>query len=947
MSLFNRIFGKKESSSSFEQVAPVDELRLIFAELEQPPRKAQDISRFIKLCRRALELLPKEKHPEQWAYLQLALAYALFNNMQGENRAEELEQAIKHYNLALEVYTRSTDPENWAMTLQNLGAAYSKRIRGVLADNIEKAIGFHNQSLEVRTRIANPKDWAMTHNNLGGAYLIRIRGEHAENIELAIKHFNLSLEVRDSKSNDKEWIGVKHNMGAAFVKRIHENRMENIEQAIKHLKEALRVCNHTTDPTNWALLHNALGDTYVGRIHENKEENIKQAIEHCTQALEVYSRTFYPEKWAGTQNNLANAYAERKDQAESLEKAIVHYTQSLDIYTRTSFPADWAKVQVNLGKVYAQRIYGVRTDNIEKAIKHYTQALEVRNRTALPFDYRNTQRNLGNLYFTERRWAEALKAYRAALSAGDDLLAAASTEIGRRAEVGETTELYSRASYCLLQEGQFSQALLMYEHGKTRILSEALALSDADISIPSKDQQKQMVETRTAVRELEAEMRLPQGTPSRRDDRELAEKLRQARSDLKTLIDTIHEDHPNFMPKGLEMQEILALIPENGALVVPLVTSQGSAVFVVPNGIHDVTEKHVILLDEFKGDKMTALIMGTENKPGWIRTYLQHNNTEKLLSVFDRITEELWISLLAPIHDRLQSLNIKSVILMPAGGLQLLPLHAAWRMENNQRRYLLDDYDAVVYAPSGFALETSRRRAAHRDGHSAMIVGINKYADSKVNPLVNATPEAQAIAELLKTEPLLDGDATKEAIKKGAEGNAYLHLSCHGYFDWNKPLASGLICYDQPLKLSEIIGEINLDSTRLVTLSACETGITDIQQSPDEYVGLPAGFLQAGAPAVVSSLWAVDDRSTALLMGRFYRNHIEAGMALPVALRNAQLWLRDVTKQEIGDYYKNCLRMSKPEAQKAWMELDSRFKNPDDRPYSHPFYWAAFTFTGA
>ena len=44
-----------------------------------------------------------------------------------------------------------------------------------------------------------------------------------------------------------------------------------------------------------------------------------------------------------------------------------------------------------------------------------------------------------------------------------------------------------------------------------------------------------------------------------------------------------------------------------------------------------------------------------------------------------------------------------------------------------------------------------------RDGR--LIVGINKYADSKVNPLVNATPEAQAIAELLKTEPLLDGDA--------------------------------------------------------------------------------------------------------------------------------------------------------------------------------------------
>lgn len=59
---------------------------------------------------------------------------------------------------------------------------------------------------------------------------------------------------------------------------------------------------------------------------------------------------------------------------------------------------------------------------------------------------------------------------------------------------------------------------------------------------------------------------------------------------------------------------------------------------------------------------------------------------------------------------------------------------------------------------------------------------------------------------------------------------------------------------------------------RLVTLSACETGITDIRQSPDEFLGLQAGLLQAGAPTVVSTLWPVDDLSTMLLMERFYQN---------------------------------------------------------------------------
>jgi CHAT domain-containing protein len=99
-----------------------------------------------------------------------------------------------------------------------------------------------------------------------------------------------------------------------------------------------------------------------------------------------------------------------------------------------------------------------------------------------------------------------------------------------------------------------------------------------------------------------------------------------------------------------------------------------------------------------------------------------------------------------------------------------------------------------------------------------------------------------------------------------------------------------------------------------VVLSACETGIVDVNRSPDEYVGLPAGFMQAGAPAVISSLWTVDDHSTALLMERFYRNHREKKMSFPAALREAQLWLRD---------------------------------EAEGGRYAHPYYWAAFTFTGA
>jgi CHAT domain-containing protein len=214
-------------------------------------------------------------------------------------------------------------------------------------------------------------------------------------------------------------------------------------------------------------------------------------------------------------------------------------------------------------------------------------------------------------------------------------------------------------------------------------------------------------------------------------------------------------------------------------------------------------------------------------------------------------------------------------------------------------------------------------------------VGVNKYKN--LSKLINAVPEAETIASVLGAEPLLNNDATSSAVKSGAVGAAYLHLSCHGLFDWVKPMQSAIyLAQDKPLRLSEIISELDLESVLLVTLSACETGISDVRQSPDEYLGLPAGFLQAGAPAIISSLWTVDDRSTALLMERFYRNHIERGLTGPVALREAQLWLRDATCKELGDYYKDFLRMTAQEAFEAFMDISGA---PDDCPYADPFYF--------
>jgi CHAT domain-containing protein len=93
----------------------------------------------------------------------------------------------------------------------------------------------------------------------------------------------------------------------------------------------------------------------------------------------------------------------------------------------------------------------------------------------------------------------------------------------------------------------------------------------------------------------------------------------------------------------------------------------------------------------------------------------------------------------------------------------------------------------------------------------------------------------------------------------------------------------------------------------LVTLSACQTG-RSVVAGGDELLGLMRAFLAAGAASLVASLWAVEDRSTALLMENFYRQ-LAAGAGKGAALRAAQLSLLDGA-------------------------------------YVHPYYWAPFFLVG-
>jgi CHAT domain-containing protein len=152
---------------------------------------------------------------------------------------------------------------------------------------------------------------------------------------------------------------------------------------------------------------------------------------------------------------------------------------------------------------------------------------------------------------------------------------------------------------------------------------------------------------------------------------------------------------------------------------------------------------------------------------------------------------------------------------------------------------------------------------------------------------------------------MMAGDqATRENFMKLAPGARFLHVASHGGFRRDNPMFSFLKLADSRLNFYSLL-DLRL-SAEMVTLSACRTGV-NIVFPGDELHGLMRGFLYAGAPSLVVSLWAVSDRSTAELMGQMYAG-IRGGGTKRSALRNAQLAIKDA--------------------------------------YGHPYYWAPFILMG-
>lgn len=172
------------------------------------------------------------------------------------------------------------------------------------------------------------------------------------------------------------------------------------------------------------------------------------------------------------------------------------------------------------------------------------------------------------------------------------------------------------------------------------------------------------------------------------------------------------------------------------------------------------------------------------------------------------------------------------------------------------------------------------------------------------NPLADlpfAEAEALEVGHLLGVKPLLQSEATRDAVLAQLDGVAIAHLATHAYFAPGSPLDSGIVLADGILTAREIL-ERGLRAPEFIILSACQSGLAG-SLGGDEMAGLSQALLYAGARSLLVSLWTVNDLSTAYLMSHFYDAWQGQGHDKAIALQSAMAATRQARLEWNPTYY--------------------------------------------
>ena len=262
---------------------------------------------------------------------------------------------------------------------------------------------------------------------------------------------------------------------------------------------------------------------------------------------------------------------------------------------------------------------------------------------------------------------------------------------------------------------------------------------------------------------------------------------------------------------------------------------------------------------------------------------------------------QLYNVLIAPFADRIQG---RELLLVPEGAMFMVPFAA---LQDDSGKYLSETCKIRII-PSLTSLKLIYDSPA--DYHSqtgALIVGDPKVSHvTRLVQLPAARLEAQEIADLLKVEPLLGEQATKEEVLRRITNVCLIHIAAHGDAERGEiacapnPSSPQVPRKEDYMLTMEDIAKVRIRA-KLVVLSCCHSAKGEIMKA-EGVVGIGRAFIAAGARSVLVSLWRLNDESTKEFMTRFYGHLVRDKVSASEALHQAMKWMRKFEQYDESDW---------------------------------------------
>lgn len=906
-------------SSSVEYTGCFHKLALLYTDMgryaEARPMSEAAVS-FYK------EILGEDDEDYQGAHSNLARIY------QGLGMYAEAQQIFTE---SIAYARRSNNPFSLYISLNNLAELY--RVTG----NYDEALPLYMESEKVLSKVSaeDPTGQATLDNNMGLLY--SAKGQFAD----AERRYSNAIKVYEGLGMSKhpDITNPMNNLGELY--RVLGRHDEAIAQFTKVIELRAELTGEQQPQYANALNNLALVYTDKGSLEE--------AQKLLLQALEIYEVTLGQthKYYANCMNNLATVYAIAGYYEESVDlfkQALVIYKDALgdDHETYAVYLSSLGEAYSRMGE-HAKALESLKealTITERKMGKTYPGAVDIAGKLA------ESQRNAGNFEKAKSLYssnlADQLKQVKAFFPVmNDDERSDYYQTIAYRFELFNSFVI-EQSSGKDSPDGELTE--LMYNfHLQTKgiLLSEITALrkkilssDDAELIELFENWQEKRLDLMLSYRMSNSEK-----ADAGIDQEKLEAEVAELEKSLNQRSAVFNAKSSSGSANWKDVQEQLK--PGEAAMEILRVN------YYKNQWTDTVYYLALLILPDSEYPTMIPMINGASMDKAWLSHYRTtiHNELEDNLSY-----ERYW----GEIAPKLK--GVKRLYCSVDGVYQQLNLYSLKNPKT--QRYLLDDMQIHLVTSTRDLLSVNTKGSSK--SQSAVLVGFPDYdltdepavegratrtGLKAVEDLPATKDEVTQIATVLEnaswsTDVLLQDAATEEAIKL-VENPTVLHVATHGFFLESKytsrskvlgidasksrqnPMLrsglllagvtapvdqnSGVVAEDGILTAFEASG-LQLDSTELVVLSACETGLGEVINGEGVY-GLQRAFQVAGAKSLIMSLWQVSDDPTRELMLNFYKEWSE--------------------NPEQGK-------------QEAFRKAQQKLKEK----YPHPFYWGAFILVG-